>query len=798
LKSKETTYEAHKSINQLIEKCICPTTKELANHFKDLSVSEMIDIFLGDINQIVYVSDVDTHEILYVNKTARKILNKDLIGNKCYEALQERTQPCEFCTNHIILQNKTKPYEWEYYNPVLDKNYLIIDKIIKWSDGRDVRFEFSIDITNLKKAKEEIKAKLLFEETLKKVSSRFINIDEFDQSMSLALRDIGIYGEASRTYIFRINKDHETMDNIYEWCKEPTQQQIHNLKDLKLNQFPWWMKKIYKDEIIYIEDASNMPKEAANEQKILESQDIKSLICIPMYVKDELYGFIGMDDAKENHKWTIQKLELLQIFSEIIGSAIERKENEIALKESENRYRSIFENIGVPTIIVNNHNKIILVNEEFENFSHYRKNEIEHKKYLTEFFEEKDIDKNIYTYFKEHGYKTIKNYETKIICNNHSIKNAILHISKIPSTNKNIISFLDISKQKEMEKNLRNLSYHDALTSLYNRAYLIEMIDKFEKSEIHPIGVISCDVDGLKLVNDTFGHETGDTLLKTLANILKDTVPFEDIIARIGGDEFIILLPNKNYKMTKKIYDAIKQKIEEHNKMQFKIILNASIGFSIKDNKEKTLKKAINEADHNMYREKLHHKQSKRNTSIRTLMKALEARDFITEGHGERLQDLITCMAKALNFSDPEIADLRLLGQFHDIGKVGIPDHILFKKGPLNDLEKKEMQRHSEIGYRITQSSPDLVPISDWVLKHHEWWNGEGYPLRLMGTEIPLPCRMLSIVDAYDAMTNDRPYRKKLSQKEAVQELKDYSNIQFDPKLVEIFITILNKKEENA
>ncbi|MFZ5649698.1 MAG: HD-GYP domain-containing protein [Bacillota bacterium] len=157
----------------------------------------------------------------------------------------------------------------------------------------------------------------------------------------------------------------------------------------------------------------------------------------------------------------------------------------------------------------------------------------------------------------------------------------------------------------------------------------------------------------------------------------------------------------------------------------------------------------------------------------------------------DRIQDLVADMASAIGLSDRNTTDLRLLARFHDIGKVGIPDRLLFKPGPLNEEEFNEMKRHSEIGYRIAQSAPDLVPIADWILKHHEWWSGSGYPLGLMGEEIPLECRMLSIADAYDAMTSDRPYRKAMSVEKAVSELKRCAGVQFDTVLVEIFIGIL-------
>jgi HD-GYP domain-containing protein (c-di-GMP phosphodiesterase class II) len=196
-----------------------------------------------------------------------------------------------------------------------------------------------------------------------------------------------------------------------------------------------------------------------------------------------------------------------------------------------------------------------------------------------------------------------------------------------------------------------------------------------------------------------------------------------------------------------------------------------------------------------MYREKMLHRQSASSAIVKTLMKTLEARDFITEGHADRLQKLVESIARTIGLNNQRIADLRLLAKFHDIGKVGIPDRILFKPGPLTPEEARVMKQHCEIGYNIAQSASVLMDIGEWIHKHHEWWNGKGYPLGLKGEEIPLECRILSIADAYDAMTSDRPYRSALSHESAVAEIKRCAGSKFDPYLVQFFLDILEKEK---
>jgi len=172
------------------------------------------------------------------------------------------------------------------------------------------------------------------------------------------------------------------------------------------------------------------------------------------------------------------------------------------------------------------------------------------------------------------------------------------------------------------------------------------------------------------------------------------------------------------------------------------------------------------------------------------LKKTLEVRDAITGSHSERIKHLVVAIGKELKVPEQMVFDLKLLAQFHDIGKVGIADRILFKPGPLTPEEFKEMQRHCEIGYRIALSSPDLCQIADLILRHHEWWNGQGYPLGLKEKDIPLECRILALADAYDSMTTDRPYRKAITKQAAIEELAACSGKQFDPEVFESFLGV--------
>jgi len=373
-------------------------------------------------------------------------------------------------------------------------------------------------------------------------------------------------------------------------------------------------------------------------------------------------------------------------------------------------------------------------------------------------------------------------------------------------------SFAELEmKTKKMLEVQANM---DGLTELSNHRYFQEALkNKISEASINDssVSLIFIDIDYFKYYNDMFGHQRGDEILKRIGGIISKHLPPECIAARYGGDEFAVILPSYSSQEAAEIAEEIRSQVE---KTQFykedhlpnnKITL--SLGVAAYPENAKTQSELINAADEALYKAKymdknkvklyfsvlddiktkLHESENELTRSLRTFLSIINARDRYTYGHSERVMEYAVKIANAMQFNEEEKNALKYGAFLHDIGKIEIDREILNKPGKLSDHEIVIMKQHPLYGAAMIKPITFLSDCVDTILYHHENLDGSGYPEGLKGEEIPLGARILRVIDSYDAMVTDRPYRSGMSTDEALAELKKYSGKYYDPEIVEIF-----------
>ncbi|WP_198006882.1 diguanylate cyclase domain-containing protein [Desulforamulus reducens] len=345
----------------------------------------------------------------------------------------------------------------------------------------------------------------------------------------------------------------------------------------------------------------------------------------------------------------------------------------------------------------------------------------------------------------------------------------------------------DVTEKIKSDAQIEYLSFYDSLTSLYNRAYIDRVIPEMLHPENLPFSIILADINGLKLINDVFGHEKGDQLIIDTANVLKKSCRKTDVVARWGGDEFLIILPNTNEKFCQEVVTRINNLCQHSGRNP--IAISVAMGTATVDSLDTNFCKIFGQAENKMYKNKLLESKAVRHKIIMNIEKVQQERGFETQGHVERVRDMAVKFAKLVGVKagSPEMNHLMLLVSLHDVGKVAIPEEILLKPSSLIHEEWEIIKSHSEIGYRMAQSIGEAV-AAEAILALRERWDGNGYPRGLKGEEIPYMARLLAIVDSFDVMTHDRIYKRSISVEEAKREVLQNSGTQFDPFLTKTFL----------
>lgn len=381
--------------------------------------------------------------------------------------------------------------------------------------------------------------------------------------------------------------------------------------------------------------------------------------------------------------------------------------------------------------------------------------------------------------------------EEAILISREGVERAVLD-STAPIRDKSgtvigvVIVFRDFTEEKKRIENIAYLSYHDQLTGLYNRRFFQEELSRLDTDRSLPLTLVMADINGLKMANDAFGHRLGDDIIRTTAEVLRKEFRQSDIISRIGGDEFVAILPNTDARTAEKIVERIYH--EMAGRMVESVVLSVSFGWKTKTSPEESLTDIFKSAEDRMYRKKLSESRSTRNRTLNVILQTLYEKNEYEKKHAERVSGMCARIGEAIGLSVESINELKTIGLLHDIGKIAVDDTLLNSTKRLVGKDRTELERHPEAGYRILNSIEELSQLALSVMSHHENWDGSGYPKGLKGEDIPLYARIVSITESYDEITHDRPYQKAMDKEKALYEITRKAGTRFDKHLVEVFV----------
>ena len=547
--------------------------------------------------------------------------------------------------------------------------------------------------------------------------------------------------------------------------------------------------EIFRSPVIHQPARYHVSHERAARSDSPHSQeDPFETVSVPILLAEERLGYFHFSMPKYQNNWLENDLPLVRLIGEIIVNALVRKEHEQQILVNEKRLAITLQSIGDAVIATDKTGLVITMNRAAEKLTGWTFAEAGQRLLTDVMHTNRPISLAGLT-------QTADGTGSELLLWSRSGQSYYIDATLTPIEDAggavygDVIVFRDITRQKQEADEIRYISYHDSLTGLYNRTFFEEELKRLNTKRQYPITLILGDCNGLKIANDIFGHLEGDRLLIAIAEIMRKATRQEDIVARWGGDEFAVILPRTDEVTAASVRERILALCAEAEANPIRPSL--ALGSATNMDGSTDLDGLLKLAEDRMYRHKLMEGKSARNAILQSIKKMLYEKSYETEEHAGRMINIAHRFGRVIGLSIDEMEELSLLAVLHDMGKIGIPDHILRKNGKLSQDEWAIMKKHPEKGYNIAKSTPELSGIAQLILHHHEHWDGTGYPDGLHGEKIPKLSRVLAIIDAYDVITHHRSYKVAQTEHDALEEIKRCAGTQFDPELAQSFVNLM-------
>jgi diguanylate cyclase (GGDEF)-like protein/PAS domain S-box-containing protein len=524
--------------------------------------------------------------------------------------------------------------------------------------------------------------------------------------------------------------------------------------------------------------------------------ELYRFMSVPIFIDEKIVAGVGLGNKEAEY----DENDLVNI-SILMGGAwqaVQRREAREQLNYERNKYLQTLISIGDGVMVVDKDGKIEILNDVGQKLTGWTNSEARGRYYKEVFVlsheqPDKVIDDPIEYVFRTNSVQELGN---DAVLTSRNGTRYFLEDSAAPVHNESgknvgvVLVFRDVSEKKEYTRKIEYLSFHDKLTGLYNRSFFEEEIRRLDVERNLPITIVMGDVNALKLTNDVFGHACGDDLLKSISEVLRLSCRADDIIARWGGDEFVLLLPKTGIKEAEGIVSRIKG---EFSKKRFKAIKGSiSMGYFCKSDADESIMEVLGKAEENMYLQKTLERDAIKEDEVNTIIQMLHENSEREKVHSQNVSMLCEMMGKALGLSETEVRNLKSAGYLHDIGKIVLEKDLLNIARSFNTEEKSEVKKHPVVGYRILNTADSTLDITESVLFHHEHWDGSGYPKGLKGEEIPLQARIIAVAQCYDRIIQEAGEDQGSGKKQALEALRGGAGTKYDPRIVAVFLRMLD------
>ena len=648
------------------------------------------------------------------------------------------------------------------------------------------------DVAELKLKEIVLQERMKMETVIAAVSRLFASQDIVN--LTEILRVIGETVRVNRAYAFQLTEDAQRVEQVFEWNVQESASQSHLFRTLEAAQFPWWSQQLETGQNIVYSDIENLPMEAAAERQILKEQGIKSVFVAPILsTQGNLRGFIGFDDTEVYREWADEDAVILRVIAEMFGMYWERKEKDDQLRRALLNTQSMINNHEAVMLLIDPLSGRIIkgnaaacsfygyTNQELLSMTIQDINALDQREVAELRLKVLEKGQKYFTFphrMKSGAIKTVDVYSSPIDYDGEKVLFSII---------------FDVTEREAIARENEYLAYHDYLTGVYNRRYLEESFFRLSQEDHSSLAVIVGDINGLKLVNDSFGYRVGDELIREAAREMGLHIREEDILARISGDQFAVLMKDTDVETAGALTTSLEENLEKFvvlsNNQNLAVYLSVSFGYGVQQDEATSLSDLYEIAESYLYRKKAYNSNSTRSNLVKGMMSTLFQKSEREQKHSERVSAYCESIALCLGWDSDEVNKIRVAGKLHDIGKIGISEAILNKEGKLDEQEWEIMKQHTIKGASILEETGEYNDVSDVIAAHHERWDGTGYPKGLRGENVPVMARIIAVADAYDAMTQERTYRKPFSKEDAVSELIRGSGTQFDPGIVSLFIS---------